>query len=78
MAIDREKVLQSAQKHIEKRRYDRAIADLQRLLGEQPNDARLLLRIGDLQAKMGAFPDAIATYERVGRPFPGFFLLLGW
>ena len=67
MPIDREKVLQSAQKYVEKKKYDRAIAEYQRVIQEDPNDARTLLKIGDLQARLQAFPEAIATYDRVGQ-----------
>ncbi len=67
MAIDREKVLAAAQKFAEKRKYDRAIVEYQKLIEQDPNDARTLLKIGDLQSKMDAYADAVATYERVGR-----------
>ena len=67
MAIDREKVLASAQKYVEKKKYDRAVLEYQRVIQEDPNDARTLLKMGDLQLKMEAFADAIVTYERVGR-----------
>ncbi len=65
--IDREKTLQAAQKYIEKKRYDRAIAEYQRIVQDDPNDARTLLKIGDLQARLQAYPEAIATYDRVGQ-----------
>ena len=64
---DREKTLQAAQKYIEKKRYDRAIAEYQRIVQDDPNDARTLLKIGDLQARLSAYPEAIATYDRVGQ-----------
>jgi tetratricopeptide (TPR) repeat protein len=67
VAIDREKILASAQKYVEKKRYDRAVAEYQRIIQEDPNDARILLKIGDLQSKMEAYADAIGTYERVGK-----------
>ena len=67
MAIDREKVLAAAQKFAEKRKYDKAIAEYQKLIEQDQNDARTLLKIGDLQAKMETFGDAVGTYERVGR-----------
>ncbi|HEY2369150.1 MAG TPA: tetratricopeptide repeat protein, partial [Polyangiaceae bacterium] len=67
MAIDREKVLEAAQKLVEKKRYDKAILEYQKLVDSDPNDVRTLLKIGDLQLKMQAFPEAIATYERVGK-----------
>jgi tetratricopeptide (TPR) repeat protein len=65
--LDREKVLKEAQKYVEKKRYDRAIAEYQKIIQEDPNDARTLLKIGDLQARLQAYPEAIATYDRVGQ-----------
>jgi tetratricopeptide (TPR) repeat protein len=67
VAIDREKSLATAQKYVEKRRYDRAVIEYQKILQEDPSDARTLLKLGDLQSKMEAYADAIATYERVGK-----------
>ncbi|MGH7283691.1 MAG: tetratricopeptide repeat protein, partial [Polyangiaceae bacterium] len=67
MPIDRDKIIQAAQKLVEKKRYDKAVLEYQRIVQEDPNDARTLLKIGDLQLKMAAYADAIATYERVGR-----------
>lgn len=69
MPIDREKVLQAAQKYVEKKRYDGAIAEYQKLIQDDPNDARTLLKIGDLQARLQAYPEAIATYDRVGQHY---------
>ena len=69
MPVDREKVQQAAQKFIEKRRYDKAIAEYRRIVAEDPSDARTWLKIGDLQARDGAFADAVATYDRVGRHY---------
>jgi tetratricopeptide (TPR) repeat protein len=67
VAIDRDKVLQAAQKFVEKKKYDKAVLEYQKLVAEDPNDARTLLKVGDLQSKMEAYPDAIGTYERVGK-----------
>jgi tetratricopeptide (TPR) repeat protein len=67
VAIDREKVQASAQKYVEKKKYDKAVAELQKIIAEHPDDARTLLKIGDLQSKMGEFANTIATYERVGK-----------
>ncbi|MGO9837918.1 MAG: tetratricopeptide repeat protein [Polyangiaceae bacterium] len=67
MAIDREKILVLAQKYVEKKKYDRAVVEYQKIIQEDPNDARILLKIGDLQSKMEAYADAIGTYERVGK-----------
>lgn len=69
MAVDREKVVAEAQKYAEKKRYDRAIAEYQKITAEEPNDARILLKIGDLQLKMLAHEAAVETYERVGKSY---------
>jgi len=80
VAIDRETVLQTAQKYAEKKKYDRAIIEYQKIIQVDPSDARTLLKMGDLQVKMGAYADAIATYERVGRHYValGFFVKAVW
>ena len=69
MPIDREKVLQAAQKFVEKGRFDKAIVEYQRIVEEDPHDARILLKIGDLQSRTKTFEAASGTYERVGRHY---------
>jgi tetratricopeptide (TPR) repeat protein len=63
----REKALAAAQKYVDKKKYDRAVIEYQRIIQEDPNDARTLLKMGDLQSKMAAYAEAIVTYERVGK-----------
>ncbi len=67
MAVDRDKVLQAAQKLVEKKRYDKAIVEYQKLVADDPKDVRTLLKIGDLHLKMEQHVEAITTYERVGQ-----------
>ena len=67
MALDREKTLQNAQKLIEKKRFDRALEEYQRLVQDDPNDARTLLKLGDLQVRMQLSAEAMQTYDRVAR-----------
>ena len=67
MAINRDKVLEAAQKYVEKKKYDKAVIEYQKLIDADPNDARTLLKIGDLQAKQGLHAEAISTYETVGK-----------
>ncbi|CAN5925546.1 hypothetical protein BH11MYX4_BH11MYX4_20480 [soil metagenome] len=67
MAINRDKVLEAAQKYVEKKKYDKAVQEYQKLIDADPNDARTLLKIGDLQAKQFLHADAISTYETVGK-----------
>jgi tetratricopeptide (TPR) repeat protein len=67
VAVDREKVVSAAQKYAESKRYDRAIVEYQKITAEDPNDARTLLKIGDLQLKLKSYEAAVETYERVGK-----------
>ena len=67
MAIDREKTLVAAQKYVEKKKYDKAVTEYQKVIQDDPNDARTLLKIGDLQSKTEEYAAAVATYERVGK-----------
>jgi tetratricopeptide (TPR) repeat protein len=67
VALDREKTLQNAQKLIEKKRFDRALEEYQRLVQDDPNDARTLLKLGDLQVRMQLSSDAMQTYDRVAK-----------
>lgn len=69
MSIDRQKVLDSAQKFAAKGQFDKAIAEYQRLVKDDPNDVRILLKIGDLQFRRGAREDAVATYSKVARGY---------
>ncbi|WP_437808904.1 tetratricopeptide repeat protein [Sorangium sp. So ce1078] len=67
MAVDRDKVLQTAQKLVERKRFDKAIVEYQKLVAEDPKDVRTLLKIGDLYLKTEEYVEAITTYERVGQ-----------
>jgi tetratricopeptide (TPR) repeat protein len=67
--IDREKVLQTAQGYVAKKKYDKAVAEYQKLIQQDPDDARTLLKVGDLQSKMEAWADAVASYERVAKHY---------
>ncbi len=69
MAIDREKVLDAAQKFVEKKKYDKAVLELRKIIQADPNDARTRLKIGDLESKQERYADAVATYEEVGKQY---------
>ena len=66
MAVDREKILQTAQKLVDKKKYDKAIGQYRKLVQEDPGDVRTLLKIGDLHLRLEEHEQAIATYEQVG------------
>lgn len=76
MSVDRSKVLSAAQKQLAKGNYDRAIAEYQKLVDDDPGDVRTWLKIGDLQTRKGAHKDASDTYQRVAEHYAeqGFFL----
>lgn len=65
MAIDRDRVLQTAAKLVDKKKYDKAIAEYLKIVQNDPNDSRTLLKIGDLQSRTGNYASAIATYDKV-------------
>jgi tetratricopeptide (TPR) repeat protein len=67
VAIDREKTLQAAAKLVDKKKYDKAIAEYQKVVQSDPGDARTLLRIGDLQSRIQDYGGAVATYDQVAR-----------
>ncbi len=69
MAVDREKILQSAAKLAERKQFGKAIAELQKLVADDPKDVRTLLHIGDYYLKDEKPVEAITTYERVGQAY---------
>ena len=76
MAFNKEKVMDAARKFVDKGQIDKAVKEYLRIVGEDPKDVRVWLKIGDLYAKKGAKQEAIDTYHRVARFYhdQGFFL----
>lgn len=76
MAVNRTKVLEAAQKFLAKNQYDKAIAEYQKLVAEDPRDVRTLLKIGDLHTRRSKPKDAIDIYLKVAELYAkqGFFL----
>lgn len=75
MSIDRNKVLEAAQKHLAKGNLDKAIAEFQKLMQADPKDVRTLLKVAELQARKGSVREAVDTYLKVGDTYAsqGFF-----
>lgn len=69
MAINKRKILQSAQKHLQKGALEKALKDYQTLLAADPRDANLRLKIGDIELKRGRRDQAVAAYMKVAEAF---------
>jgi pilus assembly protein FimV len=69
LAIDRNKVLEAAQQQLDMGNYDKAIAEYQTLVQDDPRDVKAWLKIGDLQTRMGNIPAAVETYSKVGEVY---------
>jgi|GEM_PF-666137 len=69
VALDRDKVLEAAQKYASKRQFEKAIAEYRKLLAEHPGDDRVLLRIADLQLRMGAHGLSVETLQQVAAAY---------
>ena len=75
MAIDRVKVAEAAQKLSLKGQFTKAVAELQKIVAEDPNDVRTLQRIAELYLKANLPADAVRTYAEVALIYEagGFF-----
>lgn len=73
---NRDKIVASAQKYIQRGQLDKAIKEFQRILEEEPKDVRTLLKVGDLYSKKGERDKATETYLKVADFYSdqGFFL----
>ena len=69
MAVNKRKILESAQKHLQKGALDKALEDYQTLLKADPRDSNTRLKVGDLHLKLGRSQDAIDAYLRVAQQF---------
>ncbi len=69
--MDPNNTLQNAQLLVEQQQYDRALEEYAKLLAINPADTRVLLRVGDVQARAHNFAGAIHTYDRAGEHYAG-------
>jgi tetratricopeptide (TPR) repeat protein len=69
LAINKRKILESAQKHLQRGALDRALKDYQALLEADPRDTNIRLKIGDLHLRRGGTNEAIGAYLKVGAQF---------
>lgn len=69
MALDKNKVLQNAQKLIQKQQWDKALKEYIRLSEAFPNDQAVRLKIGELYARMGKKNEAIGELVKVAESY---------
>ena len=67
MAFNKNRVVETARKYVEKGQLDKAVKEYLRVVREDPKDVRVWLKIGDLYAKKGARAEAIETYLKVAK-----------
>lgn len=65
MAINKQKALDSAHKHLQKGQIDKAIVEFKKVCEADPEDLRVLQKLGDLYARQGSRQEAISTYMKL-------------
>jgi tetratricopeptide (TPR) repeat protein len=76
MAVNREQVLQSAEKLLARGKLDQALKEYLRVLEENPKDISTLNKVGDLYVRMNRPGDSIPFFTRIADFYSkdGFFL----
>lgn len=76
MAIDKSKLLKSAEKFIASGKVSPAIDEYLKILKENPKDWNMMIQIGDLYLKINKTADAIQYFQKVADHYnaDGFFL----
>ena len=65
MSTHRDKLRSSAQRNLQRGQIEKAIKDYTRIVEDDPNDIRTLLKIGDLHTRCGNFTEATSAYNKV-------------
>ena len=76
MAIDKSKVLKSAEKYLSAGKINPAIEEYLKILKEHPKDWNLMIQLGDMYLKVNKTPEAIQHFLKVADHYysDGFFL----
>jgi pilus assembly protein FimV len=76
MAVQRDKVIASAEKLVAKGKIEPAIKEYERLLEDNPNDVNTLNRIGDLWVRISRTEEAVKVFSKIADHYSkdGFFL----
>ncbi|HEY3491508.1 MAG TPA: tetratricopeptide repeat protein, partial [Solirubrobacterales bacterium] len=75
-ALQREQVVQTAEKFVSRGKIEPAIREYRKLLAENPNDINTLNRIGDLYARIQRIDEAVEFFNQIGQQYSdqGFFV----
>lgn len=68
-SIDKRKVLEAAQKHWNKRNYDKALVEYQTLLEADPKDVNVRFKVGECFLRLGKQSEASAAYIKVAQDY---------
>jgi pilus assembly protein FimV len=76
MAVQRDKVIASAEKLVAKGKIEPAIKEYERLLDDNPSDVNTLNRIGDLWVRINRNEEAVKVFSKIAEHYSrdGFFL----
>ncbi|MEO8504106.1 MAG: tetratricopeptide repeat protein [Acidobacteriota bacterium] len=76
MAVNREQVVQAAEKLVAKGKIEAAIKEYRKVLDDSPSDTTTLNRVGDLWARLNKNEEAIRVYTQTAGSFTedGFFV----
>jgi tetratricopeptide (TPR) repeat protein len=69
LAVNKRKILASAQKHLQKGALDKALKDYRTALKADPKDSNVRLKIGDILLRQGSRDEAIDAYRKVAERF---------
>lgn len=69
--INKEKILEHAKKLISEGKFDRAIAEYEKLLSVDPDDLRIRIKIAELCVKRKQISEAIRIYKEVAQKYAG-------
>jgi pilus assembly protein FimV len=76
MAVNREQVIQSAEKYATRGKIEAAIKEYRKLIDEAPGDTQALNRVGDLWVRLSRNDEAIRLFKQTAEVFSndGFFV----
>jgi tetratricopeptide (TPR) repeat protein len=76
MAVDKNKIGVEATRFAQKGQFDKALRAYAKILDQDPDDVRVLLKVGEIHQKKGDIPSAADVFGRVAEAYAsqGFFL----